>query len=51
MPGIIDFDNLSLGIYFSSYVQTYVERDVRLLENIQDLSEFGTFIALPWDLI
>jgi predicted AAA+ superfamily ATPase len=46
MPGIIDFDNESLGIYFSSYVQTYVERDVRLLENIQDLSEFGTFIAL-----
>ena len=27
-------------------MQTYVERDVRLLENIEDLSKFGRFIAL-----
>ena len=46
MPGIIDLPNDVLGAYFSSYVQTYVERDVRLLENIEDLSNFGRFISL-----
>ncbi len=46
MPGTIDLPNDALSAYFSSYVQTYVERDVRLLENIEDLSNFGRFIAL-----
>lgn len=46
MPGTIDLPNDALIAYFSSYVQTYVERDVRLLENIEDLSNFGRFIAL-----
>lgn len=46
MPGVIDLPTRALGAYFSSYVQTYVERDVRLLENIEDLSNFGRFIAL-----
>lgn len=46
MPGTIDLPNNAIAAYFSSYVQTYVERDVRLLENIEDLSNFGRFIAL-----
>lgn len=46
MPGIIDLPNEALPTYFSSYVQTYVERDVRLLENIEDVSNFGRFISL-----
>ena len=46
MPGIINLPNEELPTYFSSYIQTYVERDVRLLENIQDLSEFGIFISI-----
>lgn len=46
MPGIIDLPSGALGAYFSSYVQTYIERDVRYLENIKDLSTFGRFIAL-----
>jgi predicted AAA+ superfamily ATPase len=32
--------------YFPSYVQTYVERDVRTLLNVQDLSKFKKFIFL-----
>lgn len=32
--------------YFSSYIQTYIERDVRLQANIQDLSLFHRFIRL-----
>lgn len=46
MPGVIELPQDALPIYFSSYIQTYVERDVRLLENIQDLSSFGRFIGL-----
>jgi predicted AAA+ superfamily ATPase len=46
MPGTIDLPNNALSAYFSSYVQTYIERDVRMLENIEDLSNFGRFIAL-----
>lgn len=46
MPGIIDLPNSALPAYFSSYVQTYVERDVRTLENIEDVATFGLFLAL-----
>lgn len=45
MPGIMEIPSTMLSFYFSSYVQTYVERDVRLLENIEDLSKFGTFLS------
>ena len=46
MPGIIEIPHQALADYFSSYMQTYVERDVRLLENIQDIATFGRFFAL-----
>ncbi len=46
MPGTIDLPDHAITAYFSSYVQTYVERDVRTLENIDDLSNFGRFISL-----
>ncbi|KKQ48792.1 MAG: hypothetical protein US69_C0014G0033 [candidate division TM6 bacterium GW2011_GWF2_38_10] len=46
MPGVIELPDGALTAYFSSYVQTYIERDVRLLENIEDLSNFGRFVAL-----
>lgn len=46
MPGTIELPNKALNIYFSSYLQTYVERDVRLIENISDLALFGRFISL-----
>lgn len=46
MPGTIELPQQLMGTYFSSYVQTYVERDVRLLENIQDVTTFGRFFAL-----
>lgn len=32
--------------FFLSYVQTYVERDVRLIENIDNLTLFGTFMRM-----
>lgn len=32
--------------FFLSYIQTYVERDVRLVENIENLTLFGDFLRL-----
>lgn len=32
--------------YFAGYQRTYIERDVRLLENISDLNEFSRFYRL-----
>ncbi len=32
--------------WYASYIATYVERDVRLVQNIQDLSQFQNFLAL-----
>lgn len=33
-------------LWMSAYVQTYVERDVRQLQNVQDLRTFETFVSL-----
>ena len=35
-----------LETFFLSYVQTYVERDVRLVENIEQFTLFGDFLRL-----
>lgn len=35
-----------LESFFLSYIQTYVERDVRLIENIENLTLFGDFLRL-----
>ncbi|HTQ54088.1 MAG TPA: ATP-binding protein [Bryobacteraceae bacterium] len=34
------------GLWFSSYIQTYLERDVRGVTNIRDLGTFRRFLAL-----
>ena len=36
----------SAGVWFSSYIQTYLERDVRSLRAVRDLSTFRRFLAL-----
>lgn len=46
MPGVIDIPNNALPFYFSSYIQTYVERDIRTLENIENIAHFGSFLGL-----
>ncbi len=38
--------NIPLPIFFGSYIQTYIERDVRMLKNIDNLSTFSRFIKL-----
>jgi uncharacterized protein len=37
---------LEPGAYFSGYVETYLERDVRNLTNVSDLNAFRTFLRL-----
>lgn len=45
-PGIMDFPDHLVPGYWSSYLQTYIERDVRTIANIGSLQTFGRFIGL-----
>jgi len=38
--------NIPVDIFYSDYIQTYVERDVRTIKNIGNLSTFSRFIQL-----
>ena len=44
-PRIYD-KNIAPSDFFSSYIQTYVERDIRQLKSIHDLSLFSRFLKL-----
>ncbi|MCK4306124.1 MAG: ATP-binding protein [Candidatus Eisenbacteria sp.] len=46
LPGLLDAPDSIVPDYFGSYVQTYIERDIRLMENIRDLADFERFLAL-----
>jgi uncharacterized protein len=46
LPGLAELDTQDTPAYLSSYVQTYVERDIRIMGNISDLSQFGYFLRL-----
>ena len=46
LPGLLGKDNDLVPTYLSSYVQTYIERDIRLIENIRDLSLFDRFLGV-----
>jgi uncharacterized protein len=44
-PGTLDFEIEDLKDFYKSYVQTYTERDIRLLCNIKDVQTFSSFLA------
>ncbi len=44
MPSIIS-DNVDRNLYYSSYMNTYLERDISRLENIGKLDEFRDFVV------
>lgn len=46
MPGILDAPDSLVSPYFESYVLTYIERDIRMIENIKDLSDFSRFVRV-----
>lgn len=45
-PALFDERSMPPEFFFDSYIQTYIERDVRLLKNIGDLAQFGRFMRL-----
>jgi len=44
-PAIYD-RNINASIYYSNYIQTYIQRDVSQLINIHDFTKFNNFIKL-----
>lgn len=46
MPGLLQMPDKMVPQYFRSYVSTYLERDVRLMDNIRDIAEFDQFLSL-----
>lgn len=44
-PELYKNKNISLEAFFSSYIRTYIERDVRKIVNIQDEPKFMKFIS------
>ncbi len=45
-PKIVSSKNLSRDIFYSSYIQTYIQRDVRDLSRIGDLTTFQRFLRV-----
>ncbi|MBM3275512.1 MAG: ATP-binding protein [Candidatus Sericytochromatia bacterium] len=45
-PGLIGMPDDLVPDFFSSYVRTYVERDVSLLGDVRDQHQFGRFLGL-----
>ncbi len=45
-PGLIQVDDALLPSYFQSYLQTYIERDIRSLADLHSYQDFGKFIQL-----
>jgi hypothetical protein len=46
MPGLLDAPDELVPDYFRSYVQTYIERDVRMMGDVRELASFGRFLGL-----
>jgi predicted AAA+ superfamily ATPase len=46
LPGVLDLPDHMVPAYMSSYVQTYLERDVRGMSDIGDLADFSRFLSL-----
>lgn len=45
-PGLLGRPNEWVPNYFLSYIQTYLERDIRLIDNIKDLHQFDRFLGI-----
>jgi len=40
------FEKMDYSLWFSSYIRTYLERDIRSLINVRDLTQFQKFIKM-----
>jgi Predicted ATPase (AAA+ superfamily) len=45
-PAAIDLDDQDIPVFYKSYLMTYIDRDIRTLENIRDLHDFDRFVGL-----
>jgi predicted AAA+ superfamily ATPase len=45
-PRLFVHKKMDIGIFYKSYIQTYVQRDVRQIINLKDLKTFREFIKL-----
>ena len=46
LPGVVGLPLRQVGRFLSSYIQTYLERDVRIAGRIEDVEKFSRFLAL-----
>ena len=46
LPALALFEKEDIPAYLGSYIQTYVERDIRVMGNLPDLAQFGQFLRL-----
>lgn len=46
MPELIKSPDLDIDQYYAAYLSTYIERDVRIIKNVQDLGLFFDFIRV-----
>lgn len=45
-PGTLSLPTAQMARYFQSYLHTYVDRDIRIQEDIRQLAEFDRFLGL-----
>lgn len=45
-PGLLHIPESFFSGFWQSYLQTYIERDIRLVSNIESLQTFGNFFSL-----
>lgn len=46
LPALASIESEFIADYLGSYIQTYLERDIRLFENIEDMGKFDRFLGL-----
>ena len=46
LPALVPFENEDIPAYLGSYVQTYIERDIRMMADLADIAQFGRFLRL-----
>jgi len=45
-PGLIGMDEQAIPLYFDGYVKTYIDRDVRTMNEIEQLIKFESFVQI-----
>lgn len=46
LPALASIEEDFVADYLGSYIQTYLERDIRVFENIEDMGKFDRFLGL-----